>query len=88
MRPMLLQLIAQFDIVVDLAIEDDLTPPRVSHRLGSAGREIDDRKTPVSERHLPLAALHFVEAVPRAIGSSVLQEVGQGDQGLPIESEG
>ena len=39
------QFVAQFDVVVDLAVEDDQRPLRL-HRL-LAGREIDDREAPV-----------------------------------------
>src|SRR5207244_3589814 len=42
-----LQLLAQLEVVVNLAVEDEPVPPaRVAHRLVAGRREIEDRQAP------------------------------------------
>ncbi|MCX5682226.1 MAG: hypothetical protein NT049_00875 [Planctomycetota bacterium] len=61
------QFLGQLDVIVNLAVEDDVERPVfVGHRLKARVREVDDREPPVGQRHAAAGA-HAA-----AVGSAVL----------------
>ena len=69
------QLPAQLEVVVDLAVVDDLDAARRAHRLGGCIGQIDDRQTPMRQAD-PLVANHHAGA----IGSPMGQQLRHGAQ--------
>ena len=67
-----LELLAQDEVVVDLAVEGDHQPPGgTKHRLVAGRREIEDRKTPVGKSQAGLRIAPHASVIGAAVGDGV-----------------